>query len=145
MPSTGTSRVHTPVPPPSRTWNDASRDLASRPAAGSNGGKNCGTTRSVSRQTPRSPTSRPHAATSPWSPSSNEHTAHSTTYRISWRSPKGTRRKTQTKKPTTSREDNAARAATTTDDGPIYATTALASLASAEVMGESTSSQTLDT
>src|SRR3954469_8759607 len=94
---------------PSRTWNDASRDLASRPAAGSNGGKNYGTTRSASTQTPRSTALRPRAATSPWSPSSNEHTAHSTTYRTSLRSPKDTRRKIQTKKPTTSQEDNVAR------------------------------------
>src|SRR3954471_10603680 len=41
-----------------------------------------------------------------------------------------------------SREANAARAATTTDDGPTYATATLASLASAAVTGESTSSPT---
>src|SRR3954470_6698306 len=93
---------------------------------------------------PRSTASRPRAATSPWSPSSNERTAHSTTYRISWRSPKGTRRKNQTKKPTTSQEDNAVRPATTTEDDPIYATATVASPASAAVTGESTSSPTLD-
>src|SRR4051812_12866002 len=142
MPSSGTSRVPTPAPPPSRTWSDASKDPASRPATGSSGGKNYGTTRSASTRTPRSIASRPRAATSPWSPSSSDNLAHSTTYRTSSRSPKDTRRKTQTRKPTTSREANAARVATTTDDGPTYATATLDSPASAAVTGKSTSSPT---
>src|SRR3954467_10724239 len=141
-PSSGTSSAPTRAPPPSRTWSDASRDPASRPATGSSGGKNYGTTRSASTRTPRSIASRPRAATSPWSPSSSDILAHSTTYRTSSRSPNGTRRKIQTRKLTTSREANAARAATTTDDGPTYAIATLASPASAAVTGESTSSPT---
>src|SRR3954467_10941275 len=142
MPSSGTSSAPTPAPPPLRTWNGASKDPASRPATGSSGGKNYGTTRSASTRTPRSIASRPRAATSPWSPSSSNILAHSTTYRTSMRSLKDTRRKTKTRKPTTSREANAARAATTTDDGPTYATATLASPANAAVTGESTSSPT---
>src|SRR3954463_7902422 len=138
MPLSGTSSAPTPAPPPSRTWNDASRDPASRPATGSSGGKNYGTTRSASTRTPRSISSRPRAATSPWLPSSSDTPAHSTTYRTSSRSLNGTRRKIQTRKPTTSREVNAARA----DDGPTYATATLASPASAAVTGETTSSPT---
>src|SRR3954465_14181763 len=77
MPSSGTSSAPTPAPPPSRTWNDASRDPASRPATGSSGGKNYGTTRAASTRTPRSIASRPRAATSPWSPSSSDIPARS--------------------------------------------------------------------
>src|SRR4051812_35113766 len=145
MPSSGTSSAPTPAPPPSRTWNDASRDPASRPAIGSSGGKNYGTTRSASTRTPRSIASRPRAATSPWSPSSSDTLAHSTTSPTSSRSPNGTRRKIQTKKLTTSQEVNAARAATTADDGPTYAIATLTSPASVIVTGESTSSLTQGT
>src|SRR4051812_19446729 len=55
------------------------------------------------------------------------------------------RRKTPTRKPTTSREVNAARTATTTDDGPTYDTATLASRASTAVTGESNLSPTRGT
>src|SRR3954469_11047939 len=142
MPSSGTSSAPTPAPPPSRTWSDASRDPASRPVTGSSGGKNYGTTRPASTRALRSIISKPRGATSPWSPRSSDILAHLTTYRTSSRSPNGTRRKIQTRKPMTSQEANAARVATTTDDGPTYATATLASPASAAVTGESTSSPT---